>query len=171
MKTNELIEIKNPDGNATVAQLAHNMVVERERELKAEFAAIAEKLTPESFGETKAEWTRLKKMDGELKDIIDRVEADALKYAKADALLFQLRATRKNLKAVYDASWAKFVELRDADKPDEPTHTYFYAVTCTDAEHGAVQKAMAKVGAKFDVVSPQKDAEWRTAAKLFGVKE
>jgi len=30
---------------------------------------------------------------------------------------------------------------------------------------------MAKVGAKFDVVSPQKDAEWRTAAKLFVVKE
>jgi len=168
---NELIEVKNPDGNALVAQLAHNMVVERERELKSEFAKIAEKLTPESFGETKAEWTRLKKMDGELKAIIERVEADALKYAKADALLFQLKATRKNLKAVYDESWAKFVELRDADKPEEPTHTYFYAVTCPDTTHVGIQKAIAKVGAKFDVVSPQKDAEWRTAAKLFNVKE
>jgi len=126
---NELIKIESPDGRADIAQAAHDMVVMRERELVAEFAAIAEKLTPSQFGETKAEWTRLKKMDAELKELVDRVERDAIRYAKADALLFQLKATRKNLKAVYDANWAKFVELRDADKPEEPTHTYFYAVT------------------------------------------
>lgn len=57
----------------------------------------------------------------------------------------------------------------DADKPAAPTHTYFYAVTATDAVHAALQRAIRKSDPGFAVVSPQKDAEWKTAAKLFGL--
>lgn len=57
-----------------------------------------------------------------------------------------------------------------ASKPKEATHTYFYAVTCTDKEHMKIQRDIAKVDSGFGCVMPQKDAEWRTAAKLFGIK-
>ena len=82
--------------------------------------------------------------------------------AKIDPLSVrgQFAAMMKEADAVIDASKAK-----------EPGHTYFYAVTCTDKEHLKIQKEIAKHDAGFGCVVPQKDAEWRTAAKLFGIKE
>ena len=167
-KTTDLITITPPNGNAEIGREMYALVLRRERELKAEFAAVAEKLTPERFAETKAEWTRLKKIDGELKNIIDALERGAIQYAACDALLVQLNATRKSLKAVYDESWEKFVALRDADKPEPPKHTYLVRMTCTDAVLAKVLKAAQKEGAaEFVWCVPQSDKAVKAAQRIF----
>ena len=59
--------------------------------------------------------------------------------------------------------------VEDAARPPAPTHTYFYAVTATDAEHAALQRAIKKADPGYMMVSPQLDADWKKAAKLFGI--
>lgn len=46
------------------ADAARRLILERERAYKEHLAEVSAKLTPATFGETKPEWTRLKK-DGE----------------------------------------------------------------------------------------------------------
>ena len=59
-------------------------------------------------------------------------------------------------------------EREDEEKPDEPKHTYFYAVTATDAEHAAIRKAIGKADPDFSWVAPQNDEQDRLAVRLFG---
>lgn len=58
--------------------------------------------------------------------------------------------------------------VEDAAKPDEPKHTYFYAVTATDAEHAAIRRAIGKADPGFSWVAPQNDEQDRLAVRLFG---
>ncbi len=170
--SNELIHIENPNGNAQVAQAMHDAVVVREREIKAEYEKIAEKLTPFSFNETKEDWTRLKKMDDELKALIERTEASALSYAKADALLAQLAATRKNLAALYKENWAKFTALRDADKPAAPKREFLLEVYMTDADFMKIVKSLDKSGAKYRWVEVRaKDSQPKVDAMFANIQD
>ena len=169
--SNELIHIENPNGNAQVAQAMHDAVVVREREIKAEYEKIAEKLTPFSFNETKEDWTRLKKMDDELKALIERTEASALSYAKADALLAQLAATRKNLAALYKENWAKFTALCDADKPAAPKREFLLEVYMTDADFMKIVKSLDKTGAKYRWVEVRaKDSQPKVDAMFANIQ-
>ena len=61
-------------------------------------------------------------------------------------------------------------EREDAAKPALPRHTYFYAVTATDAEHASLQRAMRKADEHFGVVSPQSDKEWKAVEKVFAAQ-
>lgn len=55
----------------------------------------------------------------------------------------------------------------DAAKAALPRHTYFYAVTATDADHAALQRAMRKADERFGVFIPQTDAEWNAIDRMF----
>jgi len=57
--------------------------------------------------------------------------------------------------------------VEDAAKPDEPKHTYFYAVTATDAEHATIRKVIGKADPDFSWVAPQNDEQDRLAVRLF----
>lgn len=168
--TTDIITITPPDGNAEIGREMYALVLRRERELKAEFAAIAEKLTPEHYAETKGEWTRLKKIDGELKDIIDGVERGAVKYAACDALLVQLNATRKNLKAVYAENWEKFCELRDADKPAPELLEYVAEFRMTQADFDRLATKWEREGLRFRA-RRVKDNESAKIGKIFETEE
>lgn len=58
-------------------------------------------------------------------------------------------------------------EREDADKPDAPKHTYFYAITATDAEHAAIRRAIGKADPNFAWVAPQTDEQDKLAIRLF----
>lgn len=171
MQDNALMNITNPDGNAQVAQAMHDYVVQRERELTEEFNAISAKITPFTFAETKNDWTRLKKIDGELKSIAEKLEARALEYAKADTLLFQVNATRKNLAALYKENWAKYTELRDADKPKAKPREYLLEVYMTDDEFVKTLKGLAKSGAKYRYVEVGSSDDQPSVDRIFEVIE
>ena len=55
----------------------------------------------------------------------------------------------------------------DAAKAAMPRHTYFYAVTATDADHAAVQRAIRKADERYGVFVPQTDAEWDAIDRMF----
>ena len=55
----------------------------------------------------------------------------------------------------------------DAAKAAMPKHTYFYAVTATDPEHTALQRAMRKADERYGVFIPQSDAEWDAIDRMF----
>lgn len=157
-----------PASGAIDAQKAHDTILEREREYKQEIAAVAAKLTPETFRETKDAWADLNKADDQLKALVKRIEAYAFGYAGVDALLTQVKATRKNLAEIHDENWEKYLALRDADKPAEPVHTYCIRVSCTDSVLNKVVKSAVKAGAgEVIVASPQSDKAVKTIQKWF----
>lgn len=162
-----IMAITPPNGDAAIAQNMHKYVLERGRELSAEFDEIAARLTPDNFANTKDDWTRLKKIDAELKNVISKVERDAIEYAACNALLVQLAATRKLLKERYESGWAKFCELRDKDKPPTPTHTYVIQVEVTDAGLKSIATACGKVSDKFRFAAPQSDRAFNAINKWF----
>ena len=55
----------------------------------------------------------------------------------------------------------------DAAKAAMPKHTYFYAVTATDPEHTALQRAIRKADERYGVFIPQSDAEWDAIDRMF----
>ena len=55
----------------------------------------------------------------------------------------------------------------DAAKAAMPKHTYFYAVTATDPEHTALQRAIRKADERYGVFIPQTDAEWDAIDRMF----
>lgn len=146
---------------------------ERLRERRAAFDALGEladaplDAVRELRKAVEADDAALRKFDGDMRDALLDISG-----FKAFAVQTKGRGIRIDPLSVR-GGFAEIVhalkEREDEEKPDEPKHTYFYAVTATDAEHVALQRAVKKVDAGFAVVSPQKDAEWRTAQRLFGV--
>ena len=107
----------------------------------------------------------LRKFDGDMRDAllaISGFKAFAVQTRGSGRKIDPL-SVRGGFAGIVDA--LKTVE--DAAKPDEPKHTYFYAVTATDAEHAAIRKAIGKADPDFSWVAPQNDEQDRLAVRLF----
>lgn len=109
----------------------------------------------------------LRDFDGDLRDAL-------LDLSGFKAFTVQVKGTGARIDPLsVRGGFAEMVKalkaVEDAAKPPAPSHTYFYAVTATDAEHAALQRAIKKADPGYAMVSPQRDAEWKTAAKLFGI--
>jgi len=139
-----IIKLEQPNGNEATAVEMYGLILSREQELKAEYAAITAKLDTDAWAETKGEWARLNRIDDELKHMVKATEQAAFKYAKAEAVLVQLKATRKNLAAIHDAAWEKFCALRDADKPVEPPSTFIIELTARGKDFESIIGAIVK---------------------------
>lgn len=142
-------------------------------ERRAQFAALGEigdaplDAVKELRKAVEADDKALRDFDGDLKDTL--LELSGFKGFAVQVKGTGARIDPLSVRGGF-ADIIKALKAReDADRPAAPKHTYFYAVTATDAEHAALQRAIRKVDAGFGLVSPQKDAEWARAAKLFGV--
>ena len=110
--------------------------------------------------------------DKALKDFDAKFKDALLDLSGFKAFAVQVRGTGAKIDP--DTVRGKFAEMiaalkkrEDAAKPAAPRHTYIYAVTATDAEHTALQRAMRKADERFGVCIPQNDSEWKAAERLF----
>ena len=94
------------------------------------------------------------------------------KHSPFDAYLTQVHGTGTKIDplAVRGRLAEMIAALKEREKafsPRPPRHTYIYAVTATDAEHTALQRAMRKADERFGVCIPQNDTQWKAAERLF----
>lgn len=164
----ELI-ITNPHGDMDTVARWRREIMDRQEASVAEIEAETASLDGTNYRSHK-----LNAFDAHAKALTDAGKklADAIaQETGAAGILVQIAASAKAVKVATEAYQTRLRELKAENEPAAPSHTYFYAVTATDAQHVALQKQIAKVDEGFGCVAPQKDAEWRTAAKLFGIKE
>ena len=190
MEDNTNMEVARMDGGAVVvrdpfdAKVAHSFGTiaeardyltrcsrERRAERREQFDALGE-IAAAPLGDVKnLRWaieTDAKNLLAAEKGVTDAVlDATGMK-----AVIVQWRGTGAKIDPMSDrGAFAEMVaalkKREDAAKPSAPRHTYIYAVTATDAEHTALQRAMRKADEKFGVCIPQNDSEWKAAERLF----
>ena len=113
--------------------------------------------------------------DKALKDFDAKFKDALLDLSGFKAFAVQVRGTGAKIdplsvRGAFAQMAATLKEREDAAKPPMPKHTYFYAVTATDAEHASLQRAMRKADEHFGVVSPQSDKEWKAVEKVFAAQ-
>ena len=146
----------------------------RLQERREQFAALGEIADAPLDAVKKLRWA-IEADDKVLKDFDGKFKDALLDLSGFKAFVVQTRGTGAKIDP--DTVRGKFAEMiaalkkrEDAAKPPMPKHTYFYAVTATDAEHASLQRVMRKVDEGFGVVSPQNDAEWKAAEKVFAAQ-
>ena len=110
--------------------------------------------------------------DKALKDFDAKFKDALLDLSGFKAFAVQVRGTSAKIdpgtvRGKFAEMVAALKKREDAAKPPMPKHTYFYAVTATDAEHTALQRAMRKADERFGVCIPQNDTQWKAAERLF----
>ena len=110
--------------------------------------------------------------DKALKDFDAKFKDALLDLSGFKAFAVQVRGTGKTIdplsvRGAFAQMTATLKEREDAAKPVLPRHTYFYAVTATDPEHTALQRAIRKADERYGVFIPQSDAEWDAIDRMF----
>lgn len=164
---NALAVVENPRNDQDKIAAIRRTLIDAQSAKVAEIEAATAGLTAENYkAEKKSKFDALEKdISGAGRALVDAV----LHECGADAVTVQLAAYQTAVRSANKAFKAKWDEVNAASVPPAPKHTYFYAVTATDAQHVKLQKEIAGVDGGFGCVMPQKDAEWRTAAELFGI--
>jgi hypothetical protein len=189
METNSNLEVARMDGGAVVvrdpfdgerwyhaANVAAFIGSARARlaERREQLAALGE-IADAPLDAVKKLRRDIEADDKALKDFDAKFKDALLDLSGFKAFAVQVRGTGKaidplSVRGAFAQMAATLKEREDAAKPALPRHTYFYAVTATDAEHASLQRAMRKVDEGFGVVSPQNDAEWKAAEKVFAAQ-
>jgi hypothetical protein len=189
METNTSMEVARMDGGAVVVRdpfdgerwyHAANVAAfigsarARLQERREQFAALGA-MADAPLDAVKKLRRDIEADDKALKDFDAKFKDALLDLSGFKAFAVQVRGTGKTIdplsvRGAFAQMAATLKEREDAAKPALPRHTYFYAVTATDAEHASLQRAMRKVDEGFGVVSPQNDAEWKAAEKVFAAQ-
>ena len=110
--------------------------------------------------------------DKALKDFDAKFKDALLDLSGFKAFAVQVRGTGAKIdplsvRGAFAQMAATLKEREDAAKPALPRHTYFYAITATDPEHAALQRAMRRTTDEVTVYSPQTEEEWQVVDRLF----
>ena len=143
----------------------------RLQERREQFAALGDVSTA-PFDAVKKLRRDIEADDKALKDFDAKFKDALLDLSGFKAFAVQVRGTGKTIdplsvRGAFAQMAATLKEREDAAKPALPRHTYFYAVTATDPEHTALQRAIRKADERYGVFIPQSDAEWDAIDRMF----
>lgn len=172
-----LVEVMDPfAGNWVTAAEATDALLKSARSRLAErreaFAALEAKGADAPLDEVRGLRAAVEADDKRLIDFDRGLRDRLLDLSGMKGLAVQLRGTGTRIDPLsVRGGFAEIVKglkaREDAATPPKPRHTYFYAVTATDAEHAALRRAIAKVDEGFLAFEPQTDADFRAAERLF----
>ena len=114
--------------------------------------------------------------DKALKDFDANFKEALLSLSGFKAFVVQTRGAGKSIdptsvRGAFAEMVAALKEREDAAKPPMPTHTYFYAVTATDAGHARIARAISKEDEGFGIRRPQSEREFKQLEKIFASAE
>ena len=143
----------------------------RLQERREQFAALGDVSTA-PFDAVKKLRREIEADDKALKDFDAKFKDALLDLSGFKAFAVQVRGTGAKIdpmsvRGAFAQMAATLKEREDAAKAAMPKHTYFYAVTATDAEHAALQRAMRKTTDEVTVYSPQTEEEWQVIDRIF----
>ena len=167
--TTDLTTIKPPNGDQNAIAKTRRLIADARIAKVAEIEAATDALTAENYAAEKK--GKFKGEKDAAKAAADAFLKKVLAASGADAVTIELAAYQTAISKANNAYEERWDAIKAANAEKMPTHTYFLAITATDEDHAKIRKAIEKTDAAVEVVMPQKDAEWRTAAKLFGIKE